>query len=113
MMRIEFPRLATDDPELERLWAMSRIEELETLDEDHFRRDELGLADGCNEDFGLACDLRQVGCAAVAHRDRGVGGRRSDGRVGLGEHRSQRLAHELAAAHHHDGPACDLNAATM
>ena len=28
---VEFPKLATDDPELERLWAMSRIEELETL----------------------------------------------------------------------------------
>jgi Ca-activated chloride channel family protein len=27
----EFPKLDTDNPELERLWAMSRIEELETL----------------------------------------------------------------------------------
>jgi len=35
--RVEFPAIATDNPEIERLWAMSRIEEIET-------RADMGLA---------------------------------------------------------------------
>jgi hypothetical protein len=67
---------------------------------DHLRRDEAGAADGGHQNVGLAGDRAQVARLRVADGDGGVLVEQQHGR---------RLAHNVAAAHHHGVLAGDGN----
>ena len=71
---------------------------------DHFRGNEAGSANGGHQNIGLACDRAQVASLGVAYGDRCILVEQQHG---------GRLAHKVAAAHHHGVPAGDGDSAAL